>query len=150
MRKNMKVVLFDIDGTLANIDHRRPILEKDPHNWKDFFTAIGDDIPNQEIVDLYKIVCASNHYECIIVSGRPEQYRQVTEQWLTWNHISFYRLMLRPENDQRPDHVIKEEILSKLNDEGKKISFVVDDRQSVVDMWRRNGIVCLQCAEFKG
>lgn len=143
----MKTVLFDIDGTLANIDHRRPILKNDPHNWKDFFAAMGDDTPNQEIIDLYKLMWSSDRYECIVVSGRPEQYRQLTEQWFTWNHIPFNRLIMRPEKDQRPDHVVKEEILNTLHDEGKKIAFVVDDRQSVVDMWRRNGLLCLQCAD---
>jgi len=35
--------------------------------------------------------------------------------------------------------------LHKLIAEGARIEFVVDDRQQVVDMWRRNGITCLQC-----
>lgn len=29
--------------------------------------------------------------------------------------------------------------------QGKDILFTIDDRQSVVDMWRANGITCLQC-----
>lgn len=146
MAQEIKIVLFDVDGTLANIDHRRHILEEDPHNWKDFFAVMGDDVPNQEIVDLYKLLWSSDQYECVIVSGRPEQYRHLTEQWFIWNNIPFDRLIMRMEKDQRPDHVIKEEIFNALCEEGKTIAFVVDDRQSVVDMWRRNGLLCLQCA----
>lgn len=145
MPQKLKTALFDIDGTLANIDHRRNILDENPHNWKDFFAAMGDDTPNLKIVDLYKLVWSSEEYECIIISGRPEQYRELTEQWFTWNSIPFDRLIMRPEKDQRADYVIKEEILNQLKAEGKEIAFVVDDRQSVVDMWRRNGITCLQC-----
>lgn len=144
----MKTVLFDIDGTLANIDHRRPILEKDPHNWQDFFAAMGDDTPNKAVVDLYSLLWASEHHECIIVSGRPEDYRKVTEQWFIWNNIPFDRLIMRPKNDTRADHIIKEEILNTLLSEGKEIAFVVDDRQSVVDMWRRNGLTCFQCYDY--
>lgn len=53
---------------------------------------------------------------------------------------------MRPANDHRPDDIIKQEMLDKLKAEGHDIWFVVDDRQRVVDMWRRNGITVLQCA----
>lgn len=146
----IKTILFDIDGTLANVEHRRPILEKDPHNWKDFFAVMGEDTPNKPVVELYQLIWHSPQYECIIVSARPEQYRQLTEQWLTWNNIEFDQLLMRPDNDQRPDHLIKEEMLKTLQSEGKKIAFVVDDRKSVVEMWRRNGITCFQCDDYDG
>lgn len=145
-----KIVLFDIDGTLANIDHRRSILDRDPHNWKEFFASMGDDTPNKAVVDLYSLLWASDKHECIIVSGRPEDYRKITEQWFIWNNIPFDRLIMRPKNDSCSDHVIKEEMLKTLLAEGKEIAFVVDDRQSVVDMWRRNGLTCFQCDTFKG
>ena len=52
---------------------------------------------------------------------------------------------MRGDKDNRPDSEIKQDILKQLQKEGKEILFVVDDRQSVVDMWRANGITCLQC-----
>ncbi len=51
---------------------------------------------------------------------------------------------MRPEKDYRPDYIIKEEILMQLKDEGFWPDLVIDDRQTVVDMWRRNGIICLK------
>lgn len=147
---SQKIVLFDIDGTLANISHRRPILERDPNNWKDFFAAIGGDTPNMAVVGLYNLLWANSDYECIIVSGRPEGYRKITEQWFVWNNIPFNRLIMRPINDARADYILKEEMLNTILDEGKEIAFVVDDRQSVVDMWRRNGITCFQCDNYQG
>jgi len=80
-----------------------------------------------------------------IVTGRNERFRQITERWLTWNEIPFSRLTMRPNKDQRPDYIIKQEILDGFLSEGLDITFTVDDRQQVVDMWRRNGITCLQC-----
>lgn len=145
-----RIVLFDIDGTLADIKQRRSILEENPHNWAQFFQLMGDDSPNQNIVELYSLIQSSQQYECIIVSGRPEQYRQLTEKWLTWNGIEFERLFMRQQDDNRADHIIKEEILDRLLSEGKEIAFVVDDRKSVVDMWRRRGLTCLQCADYDG
>lgn len=140
-------VLFDIDGTLALIDHRRPLLDGAPPDWKSFNALMGDDTPNHPIVELYKTLWDSGKYQLILVSGRGEEHREITETWLAWNSVPFDRLLMRPANDFRPDTEIKKEILDRLRQEGNEISFVVDDRRSVVDMWRENGITCLQCAD---
>ena len=138
-------ILFDLDGTLADIKHRRIFLENTPPDWQSFNLAMGDDIPNKPIIDLYKTLWESAKYDIILISGRNEKHRKITEQWLSCNEVPFSRLMLRADKDSRSDHIIKEEILIQLQNEGKKVLFVVDDRQQVVDMWRRNGLVCLQC-----
>lgn len=140
-----KVVLFDMDGTLADIRHRRTFLDQSPADWKAFNAAMGDDTPNVPIVSLYTSLWDSGSYELIIVTGRNERYRKLTEQWLSWNEIPFGRMLMRADDDSRADHIIKEEILDQLLGEGKTILFTVDDRQQVVDMWRRRGITCLQC-----
>lgn len=141
----MQVILFDMDGTLADIRHRRKFLDQAKPNWRKFNDKMGEDAPNIPIVTLYKTLWQSGNYEVIIVTGRNEQYRRITEQWLTWNDIPFGRMLMRADNDNRADHIIKQEILNGLLAEGKDIAFTVDDRQQVVDMWRSNGITCLQC-----
>jgi len=140
------LVLFDIDGTLADIAHRRHHVMGETKDWGAFFKHMGDDTPNQPIVDLYKALQVSELYDLVIVSARPDNNRPVTEQWLVWNGIEFERLIMRPAGDYRPDTEIKKEILDLLLGEGRDIAFVVDDRDIVVDMWRENGITCLQCA----
>jgi hypothetical protein len=144
-RNSKKAVLFDIDGTLANIEHRRANLTKSPPDWKAFNAEMGSDVPNAGVVSLYKALWDANCYELILVTGRNERSRALTEQWLTWNEIPFSRLLMRADHDFRSDHIIKEELLDLLLSEGKDIIFTVDDRQQVVDMWRRRGITCLQC-----
>lgn len=140
-----KVVAFDIDGTLADIKHRRFHLNEEPPNWRAFNDAMGDDTPNEPIVSLYKTLWTAGSYELILASGRNERFRGITEQWLVWNEIPFERLLMRGDGDFRADFLVKQDIHDQLIYEGKKIEFVVDDRQQVVDMWRRNGVVCLQC-----
>ncbi|MDH5721958.1 MAG: polynucleotide kinase [Alphaproteobacteria bacterium] len=142
-----KTIIFDIDGTLAEITHRRKFLEQEKKDWKSFNDKMGDDTPNDPVVELYKTLWETGKYEIIIISGRTEKYRELTEQWFIWNDIPFETLHMRPNGDYRADHIIKEELLERFKSEGKDILFVVDDRQQVVDMWRRNGITCLQCAE---
>ena len=140
-----KAVLFDIDGTLADIEHRRSFLEQDEPDWKAFNAAMGDDTPNAPVVSLYKTLWEAGAYTLILVTGRNERSRKLTEQWLAWNEIPFDRMLMRADKDYRADHIIKEEILDQLLAEGLEIEFTVDDRQQVVDMWRRRGITCLQC-----
>lgn len=140
-----QAVIFDVDGTIADIQHRRIFLSQTPPDWIEFNKNMGGDIPNKPVVSLYKTLWSSGVYELILVTGRNEKFRKITEQWLVWNEIPFSRLLMRRDKDNRSDHLIKEEILNRLETEGSNIAFVVDDRQQVVDMWRRRGITCLQC-----
>lgn len=142
-----RTIIFDIDGTLADIEHRRHFVQCDKPDWKLFNAAMVDDTPNKPIMEMYQKF--PNYYEMILVTGRTEEYRIITEEWLEHKEIEYDELHMRPDGDYRPDHIIKEEILRKLQTDGKDILFAVDDRQQVVDMWRRNGITCLQCAEGK-
>lgn len=141
----MKTVIFDIDGTLADIEHRRGFLDGDRPDWARFNGAMGGDTPNVPIVSLYLSLWHSGNYNIEIVTGRSEAFRAITEKWLTWNEIPFHRVAMRQEKDGRADHFVKEDILKAFFAEGLDIEFAVDDRQQVVDMWRRNGITCLQC-----
>lgn len=141
----MKTVIFDIDGTLANIEHRRPFVQTAKPDWKRFNAAIEDDTVNEPVASLYRTLWDADVYDLQIVTGRTEVFRKVTETWLIWNDLPFNRVTMRPDKDFRPDHIIKEEILDRFLTEGRNIEFTVDDRQQVVDMWRRRGIVCLQC-----
>jgi phosphoglycolate phosphatase-like HAD superfamily hydrolase len=138
-------ILFDIDGTLANVDHRREFVTSGKSDWESFNAGMGNDTPNYPIVSLYKTLWESENYDLILVSGRQEEFRELTERWLVGNEIPFSRLLMRPFKDYRPDEIIKEEILNQLRSEGHEVLFVVDDRKRVVDMWRQKGITCLQC-----
>ncbi len=51
---------------------------------------------------------------------------------------------MRHQHDYREDSIVKEEMLYELIKLFGKIDLAIDDRQSVVDMWRRNGIITLQ------
>lgn len=138
-------IIFDIDGTLANIEHRRHFLRRERPDWRSFNAEMGNDLPNGPVVALYKLLWASGSHELILATGRNENARALTEQWLVWNEIPFGRILMRPDRDSRADHIVKQEMLDQLRVEEIDILLVVDDRQQVVDMWRRNGITCLQC-----
>lgn len=142
-----KTIIFDIDGTLADLNGREQFLHNGKKDWKNFNVNMDKDLPNTPIVELYHTLYESQHYEIILVSGRQERFRKVTETWLTFHKIPFDTLLMRGDTDFRHDCEIKQDILKSLQAQGKEILFSVDDRQSVVDMWRANGITCLQCTK---
>lgn len=143
----MKTAIFDIDGTLANNSHRQYLVRRNTPAWDEFFLKMGHDTPNQPIICLYQSIKQSGHFSCILVSGRPNTYRERTEEWLEKYGIEFDHLYMREIGDKRPDVKVKKEILDALLAKGHEICFVVDDRNDIVRMWRENGITCLQCAD---
>ena len=50
---------------------------------------------------------------------------------------------MRPAHDQRKDHVVKQEMFDRGIRPYFDVRFVVDDRPSVVEMWRANGLSVL-------
>ena len=79
---------------------------------------------------------AQQGYEMVFVSGRPDTYRAITEQWLS-NHIPFeYKvLFMRRAGDHRPDNIAKKEILHTYFPDISLINVVIDDRRRVLEMW---------------
>ncbi|EPB7320875.1 phosphatase domain-containing protein [Yersinia enterocolitica] len=140
-------IIFDLDGTLANIDRRRLLLNQKPKNWDLFFEDMINDEPNRPIIELYNALNSTKKYSMLIVSGRPERYINETQRWLYKNNIEFDKLYMRADKDRRDDSLVKQDILNSILSNGFKIILSVDDRSSVVAMWRKNGITCLQCAD---
>lgn len=158
-------IIFDIDGTLANIKQRLHHIQelkedvrdengswkgtkvvKNP-DWDAFNRAMVNDSPNQHIIAIYKSMCnmqRGGDYPAVFVTGRPEDYRAETEEWLRNNGMAPTRLFMRPTKDYRSDVEIKREIHDNYI-KGAPVLFVVDDRDAVVAMWRELGYKCLQC-----
>jgi predicted kinase len=144
----VSAVIFDIDGTLADIEHRLHYVRNGKKNWDQFFAEMHLDGVVGPIKRLaQQLVGTDDHI--VICTGRPEKYRGVTEYWLFQNDIPCDRLYMRPDNDTRPDHVIKRQILAGMREDGYEPYLVIDDRQSVVDMWREEGLTCLQAKQDK-
>ena len=139
-------VIFDIDGTLANINHRLHHVTSGEKDWEAFHGGISDDVPNGPVVTLLRVMRTTG-YRIILTTARFEKHRARTEEWLANNTIFYHDLFMRPNGDFRPDYEVKEDMLRGLQIGRDNILFVVDDRTSVVDMWRRNGLTVLQCAK---
>ena len=138
-------VIVDIDGTLADNEHRVPLVRNEPKDWDTFFDGIPYDKPINSVVRLVRILDMTT--AIILCSGRPEKYRMMTTQWLLDQDVPYDHLFMRRTNDHRPDDIVKKELLQRIREHGYDPWLVIDDRNRVVNMWRNEGLVCLQCAE---
>lgn len=141
-----RAIIFDIDGTLAKIDHRRHFVRGDRKNWKAFFEALSEDEVNEPVKQLYDL--ARGKYTLILCSGRPDNYRLQTELWLEKHGINdYFALFMRAQGDKRQDYDTKKDLYFRFIKPYFEVQWVVDDRDQVVTMWREQGITCFQCAE---
>lgn len=136
-----KLIIFDLDGTLALIEHRRHLVEGGNKKWDEFFEACDQDLPNYPIIDVFFGLEHTKNFMVRIWSGRSEAVRDKTERWLATHGLGGVKLKMRPIGDYQPDVDLKQSWLNELDE---KPYLVFDDRNSVVEMWRSNGIPCAQ------
>lgn len=127
-------ILCDLDGTLAILHDRGPFdakrCETDLLN-----------IPVAEIVKTYH----EKGVKIILMSGREDNARSQTMNWLSYNKIPYNVLYMRTSGDNRKDAVVKKELYEKHVKGQFYVQFVLDDRNQVVDLWRLDlGLPCLQ------
>ena len=82
------------------------------------------------------------------MTGRMEQARRQTELWLDAN-VDFtpVALLMRADDDYRPDSIVKRELYETHVKDKYDIIGVIDDRASVVRMWREElGLTVLDVA----
>jgi predicted kinase len=141
-----RCIVFDIDGTLANCSHRVHHVNSKKKDWVAFMKGIPDDIPNEQVVWLNHLIKRDPYTGPIFLcSGRSENERIDTVEWLRKHGVFYDRMFMRKAGDYRADHIIKRELLEDIRAEGYEPFIIFDDRQCVVDMWRKEGLFVLQC-----
>jgi len=137
----MKIVLCDIDGVVADCTHRLSHLEKTPADWDAFFEACDEDAPLPLMIDFLCGMSAS--FGIAYVTGRPERIREKTVDWMFKHGLPKGHLFMRKDKDKRQDFKVKLEIFQSFWPR-PEIAAVIEDRDQVVEMWRAEGLLCLQ------
>lgn len=148
------IYIFDLDGTLANADHRLHLIHQANPDWDGFFKACVNDAPIKPMQRLFNSLASLNDVR--IWTGRNESVREATLRWLQAN--TFYMtpstkrlgkdaLLMRPANSRIADDVLKERWLHELRKTYDGPIMAFEDRKRVVDMYRRNGVQCLQVVD---
>lgn len=148
--------IFDLDDTLAITTHRQHIIGggangRDKKNWSAYFEKCEEDSPNEPVIKTLKQLRSSGA-EVWIWSGRMNTVRAQTVRWLV-AHAGFVGaeldpsalLRMREADDWTADHALKQQWLEELMPEDRaRLVAVFDDRDRVVDMYRRRGVPCFQ------
>lgn len=132
-----RAIVCDLDGTLADISWRNPYDA----------SRCYKDKPNWPVINLVKAMYQSGR-KIIFVSGRSDKFKPQTIQFIEkYVRVDFqtipYSLFMRKEGDVRKDTVIKKEIFFNNIEPFNYVEFVVDDRPSVVRMWRYDLNICV-------
>mgnify|MGYP003321050512 FL=1 len=142
-----QTIIFDVDGTIADVEHRRHFVTQRPADWKSFKEETVNDTPVEWVCDIAKRHIARGD-DVAFFSARNESQRGVTETQISeWIGNGHKGLFLRPDGDFRPDEEFKSDLADKFEEFGGKIDIVFDDRNKVVDMWRDNGLTTFQVAD---
>ena len=160
-------VIFDLDGTLANIDVRRDksLKPNGKLDWDIFAspTSVMDwDTPNKPVVKMAQLF-HNDGFRIVIFSGRNDRSFHATRDWLKIHNVPVDLLVMRPDKfkddswpvadgnpatfDMRfiPDEILKKKMLDTFVDIDD-VFLVVDDRDKVVKMWRDLGLNTFQVA----
>lgn len=141
-----KVVIFDVDGTIADVEHRRHFVNGN-NDWDSFRKETVNDTPVQWVCDIAKRHISQGD-EVAFFSARNESERDITERQISeWIGDGHKGVFLRPDGDYRCDAEFKSELADRFEDIGGQIDLVYDDRNKVVDMWRQRGTTVVQVAD---
>lgn len=132
-------IIVDIDGTLAHTAGRSPYD----------YSQVHTDTVDEQIKFLVNVLHRRGQ-EILIVSGRDDECREATIQWLNDNGILWDELHMRPtgavdnHGNKLPDYLIKYDLFNEHIRDRYNVRFVLDDRDQVVNLWRSMGLKCLQ------
>ena len=126
--KNLpKAVICDLDGTLSLLNGR------DPYNA----ATCDNDLLNEPVAAALKMA-KQQGYQVILLSGREGKFREPTVRFLDKHQIGYDLLLMRTSNDFRKDNIIKRELFESEIQGKYFVEFLLDDRNQVVDMWRKD------------
>ncbi|MBK9581896.1 MAG: hypothetical protein IPO48_08380 [Saprospiraceae bacterium] len=129
-----KAIICDLDGTLALMNGRSPFDA----------STCESDLPNTPVVNIVKNYHELG-YKIILASGREDTFKTQTISWLEKYDVQYDLLFMRAAGDYRKDAVIKKEMFDTQIEGKYFVEFVLDDRNQVVDLWRKDlNLPCFQ------
>ena len=128
-------IIVDMDGTLAIMCDRSPFD----------VSKCDRDLPNKPVLEtVYKW---QNSVKVIILSGRTDDGKELTEKWLKQYDVKYSEIHMRKTGDMRKDSIVKQEIYDQFIRDRYNVKFILDDRNQVVQMWRSLGLTVFQVAD---
>ena len=141
-------VIFDVDGTLANVDPYIHHVRGSNRDYEAFHEASIDALPNFEVVQMLN-EAFFDQMHIIVVTSRKEKWRGLTSYWLAKNDIGHHALYMRKDDDNRPDYEAKKDMLDKIT-KLWDVTHAVDDNPNVIRLWEDNNIPTTKIGTWDG
>ncbi len=123
-------VIFDIDGTISHTNGKRGFFDLEKVDVDDLNLIVSEQI------EFHK----NKGRRIIILSGRDEICRDLTEQWLDFYNIKFDDLFMRPKDDVSKDRYVKKKIYEDEIQNKYNVLTIYEDRLSVLSLWYELGL----------
>lgn len=137
-------VIVDVDDTLCDISEIRHLYAV-PDDFHTFTAASRHCPPRPDVLDW----CQAQFHEAgcalLVVTGRSEQFRDITADWLD-EHLAvpYAGLWMRPHGNYESNAAVKRDIHAELS-QSFDIRAAIDDDPTIVELWSALGIVTTHC-----
>jgi hypothetical protein len=133
-------VIFDMDGTLADVSSIRHHLLSDPRrkNFHAFHSESVNVPAHPHVVEAAQRVHADG-FAVLIVTARKAMWRNHTAFWLAINNVPSDGMWMRADHDNRPDGQVKTDILARIR-RSFNVVHAWDDNPAVLAVWDAHGI----------
>ena len=133
-----EAVIFDVDGTLADVASIRHYVTGEKKNFTKFHAAASLVHPHREAVELAASLKRAG-YAILVVTSRKEEWRRNTTVWLRKWEVEFDRMYMRGQDDGRRDVDVKRDILQAIR-RTHRVVLAVDDNPAIIALWNEERI----------
>lgn len=139
LHKQREAVVFDLDGTLAEImTFEKHHKAKNGKNENFAREALEID-PRKKLVKKLRDLKEDGE-AVVILTARSAHYRSETKQWLHKNNIPYDALIMRPTDDKDKDKKVKKELLEEDILPKFDVKKAYDDKKKNRKMFEKLGI----------
>jgi|LakMenEpi03Aug12_release.lakeMendotaPanAssembly.Ray.scaffolds.fasta_scaffold717509_2 FMN phosphatase YigB (HAD superfamily) len=138
-------VIFDMDGTLADVSSIRHHLKKYDatkrrivKHFNIFHEKSVDVPPHNHVLNAAQIAHMIG-LDILVVTARKHMWRHQTAWWLAMHGVHSDALFMRGNLDNRPDYEVKKDILSTIRKQWNPIH-AWDDNPSIIKLWTEEDI----------
>lgn len=138
-------VIFDMDGTLADVSSIRHHLTKYDEgkrriikHFNRFHAESVSVPPHNHVVNAAQMAHMLGH-AVLVVTARKHLWRHHTAWWLAINNVPSDALMMRGNDDDRKDYEVKKDMLDTLR-KAYDIIHAWDDNPNIIKLWQENNI----------
>lgn len=139
----MSIILFDLDNTLSNMDHRLPLIDRDDPDWDAFEADCDQDaliVPTAEVLIAFHNI----GHQIWLWTGRSDNVKDKTIAWLTKHALPYRQLIMRPYGDDTPTELLKKRWLNDRPVPRSQVLCAFDDDPRIVKMLKAEGLHTFQ------